>query len=277
MLFTIENYLEAKRLGSRHAGRAASANTLKAYKHGLHRAEQLIGKPIASFTQEDGDTLMTLMDSYGEAHKNNVLSALRGMFAWGIGTKLFVGDNPVGGIVTTQVKRKIPMILTKAQINALFNAFPHERERLLFKLMYFGGLRIGEAVSLRVDHVTNVSIVVRGKGNKERRTRLPQVIMDELHSYMRSLSGEYVFGTDKPMDVCVFYDAFNEAKRNANLPQHLVPHNLRHTSATHMMQATHNIAVVQRFLGHNRPETTMIYAQIADDDLDEAHVSTFGH
>jgi len=280
-MLTIESYLEAKRLGLRHAGKAGSANTLKAYRHALQRAEYLLEKPLAEFTQDDGDRLMTLMEEAGfeNAHKANILAALRGAFAYGIGTKIFEGDDPVGGIATPTVKRKLPTILTKEQLNSLYDSFEHERERLLFKLMYFGGLRIGEAVKLRVDHVTADAIIVQGKGNKERRTRLPQHLMNELHQFIRKNNvSAYVFAADaaRPLHVSVFYDAFEKAKHVAAVPNELVPHNLRHTSATHMMKATNNVAVVQTFLGHERPETTMIYVQLADEDLDNAHLATFG-
>jgi site-specific recombinase XerD len=278
-MFRTEDYLEAKRLGKRHAGQQASPSTLKAYRHAIARAEQLVGKRLAEFTPDDGDTLLTRMDEAGfsDAHKANILAGVRGAFAWAIGTKQFEGDNPVAGLSTPKINRKVPTILTEDELVRLFAAFDSPLYRTCFKLMYYGGLRINEAMTLRRDCVFENAIVILGKGNQQRRTLLTKDVMSELQEVMKTTEGPYVFShRDTPMHHSMFNAAFVRARIKANLSDRLVPHNLRHTSATHMQRKGKNLAITQKFLGHARPETTAIYVQLADADMEEAHRLAFG-
>jgi integrase len=176
------------------------------------------------------------------------------------------------------------MILTREQIDCLLAAISSEKYRLFFELMYFGGLRIGEVTRLRREDITNDGIVVRGKGNKQRYVYLPAKIRKKLRQYIHDHSlSEYVFygessnaDPSKPISLVAAYEHFEEAKTWCGLHPKLRPHNLRHTSATHMHESTGDLAMTQKFLGHASPATTVIYAQISDQRLQQASKNVFG-
>jgi integrase/recombinase XerD len=123
---------------------------------------------------------------------------------------------------------------------------------------------------------------VHGKGGKQRIAYLPKALHHELTEYIYAHNGsKYVFASDsynavenQPMTLVAAYQAFHEAAEKCGFK--LRPHNLRHSFATHLQRQTRDITITQKALGHTRPETTMIYAQIADQDIKDAHAATFG-
>jgi site-specific recombinase XerD len=283
----IEDYLTAKRIGSRHAGVSGSPKTIRAYRAGLKTVERLLGKPLVEITEDDADMLMHTMDEQGFAasYKANILAALRGCFAWAIATGRYQGSHPFAAVSSPKISREIPMILTRNQIDCLLAEIPSEKYRLFFELMYFGGLRIGEVARLQRNDIANDGIIVRGKGGKQRYIYLPESLRIRLKTYTKdyNVGSPYVFYGEaqnatigKPITLVRAYQEFEQAKTACGLPQKLRPHNLRHTSATHMHAATGDLAMTQKFLGHASPATTVIYAQISDQRMHEAATRVFG-
>lgn len=280
----IEQYLEAKRIGSRYTGNAGSPKTIKAYRAGLSAAQRLVGKDLLDFTEDDADRLMYLMGDYANSYKANILSALRGFYTWALRTGRYQGSHPFDAISTPKAKRQLPTILTREQIDCLLASIPTKKYRLFFELMYFGGLRIGEVANLRREDIANDGTIIRGKGDKQRYVYLPASLRKKLNRWMEKHSDSpYVFygvthnaTVDKPMTLVQAYEEFDEAKRLCGLNPQLRPHNLRHSAATHMHAATGDLALTQKFLGHARPETTVIYAQIADSRMHDVQKSVFG-
>lgn len=285
-MFTIEEYLHAKSVGSRHAGKAGSKRTIIAYGTALRTAERLIEKGISEFIEEDADTLMERMQEEGfeSAYKANILAALRGAFTWAISNGRYEGSHPFAAISTPSALRKLPRILTTEEVECLFETIRHRKYRLFFQLMYYGGLRIGEVCSLRVEDVVNQGLIVRGKGGKQRQVYLPSKLYERLRYYIETHNDSmYVFSSDslngkkdQPMSLVTAYEVFHEAAQKCKLPKDLRPHNLRHSSATHFHEKIGDLAATQKFLGHSRPETTTIYAVISDKRMRAAQQSVFG-
>jgi integrase len=280
-MFTIDEYLAAKRVGARYTGRAGSDKTIYAYRTGLRLAERLVGKPLSKFTEADADTLMHKMNesSYEKAYKANILAALRGAFSWAIGVGRYEGSHPFAAIGTPQVRRKIPTILSQEQLTCFFAAFRRRKYRLFFKLMYYGGLRIGEVRMLKRTDFDDEGIIINGKGDKQRYVYLPAKLYGELREYMNDHNeSEYVFygyKVGQPIGNAELYKEFGRAKEICGLPEALHPHNLRHTSATHMHAHTGDLAMTQKFLGHSNPQTTMIYIHTTDQQLKKAQKAVF--
>ena len=285
---TMGAYLHAKARGMRGTGRAASPRTIAAYRDALTRAERLLEMELADMYEDEADELMELMDDLSPATVAQTISALRGFFDWAIVSGRYRGHNPFALVTPKTVERKIPIILTREQIKRFFEVIESEKYRMFFSLMYFGGLRIGEVTRLLKEDLREDGIVVRGKGNKMRFVPLPERILNDLKDYIaksRKHGGQrpYVFGSDsnaakqrQPMNPSKAYQVFKQAVIDAELPEGTHTHNLRHTSATHFHQATQDLAKTQKFLGHVSPATTIIYAQIADEELKRASKAAFG-
>ncbi len=279
----IDDYLRAKKVGGRYVGKAGSAHTIAAYRIALTAAERLIGKPLLSFDEIDGDELVMRFEeeNFAPSYRANILAALRGYFTWAIGTKRYEGTHPLQSLATPRVERIIPTILSEHEVKVFFSVL-RGKYKLFFELMYYGGLRIGEVCQLRREDVRPDGIVVRGKGNKQRYVYLPQSLRERLEGYISlHRSSDFVFygetanaKKDSPLTLAQARREFNAARDKCGFKIH--PHNLRHTSATHFHSKVGDLAITQRFLGHARPETTTIYAQIADSKLKDASASVFG-
>lgn len=282
-MFTIETYIRAKQVGGRYVGEAGSVNTLKTYENCLKQAERMLDKSIDAFTTYDADTLMEIMqeEDYANDSKSLILSALRGAFTWAIGNGFYVGAHPFDGIRNPPKRRKLPTILSREEVDRFFFELrDNPKYALFFKLMYFGGLRIGEVTRLQKADRVNGGILVRGKGDRQRIANLPASLCTELDAYIgKNPKTKYVFAQQNgkgPISAVYPYAVFHQTKRAANLPIELHPHNLRHTAATHFYAATNDIALTQKMLGHARVETTLLYAQITNEQLSSAHRAVFG-
>jgi integrase len=277
----IVDYLAAKKVGGRHVGRPASAKTIKAYDAALMLCERLIDVPLEDWTFDEGDALLEALEEVSPAYKANILSALRGYYAWAIGVGRYKGQSPISGISSPHIPRKIPTILTKDQVKEFFSHFDG-KYKLFFELMYYGGLRIGEVASLRREDVRDEALVIRGKGNKQRYIYLSDSLYHRLLAHMQENNdSDYVFYgdsanacKDQPITLVTARETFNRIRDQMGLK--IRPHNLRHTSATHFHESVGDLALTSKFLGHSRPETTMIYAQIADSRMKHATKSVFG-
>ena len=313
--FTIEQFLEAKRLGLPYTGKIGTPQTLKAYKVALQRIERLVGRPLAKFGTKDAETFLRAADkeSLSPASRNQSITAARSAFEWAIANGRFKGVNPFHAVKAQALPQKLPKVLAHEEVLRLLDAIEeqareeheaalasHENTRnfawansdvsekygLLFRVMYFGGLRISEVLGLRKDAVLEDGIRVNGKGRRERFVPLPADLLQRLRSYIEQhpytalvFYGEagrsYGVDTGMPMKGNKAYELFTKGLKRAGLPEDLTPHALRHSFATHALSKTRRLEVVQDFLGHASPTTTRIYAQVARDELKSEYGKLF--
>jgi integrase/recombinase XerD len=161
---------------------------------------------------------------------------------------------------------RLPSVLSGTEIQALIEAVRRPKYRAIFMLMYGGGLRISEACRLRPQHVDSKRMVlrVRGKGNRERLTVLPERLLDELRNYWRNArpQGEWLFpggmttGHASPETT---RRVFHKAVAAANITKKVTPHSLRHSFATHLIDIGIDVTTVQALLGHKSIRTTVLY------------------
>lgn len=184
--------------------------------------------------------------------------------------------------------RRLPKILSEEEQAALLATFrtrsptPH-RDKVMCQLMLHTGLRVGEVVALKVDHVEcdaqGGKLVVRdGKGSKDRG---PLYFGTEMRDALRGWlerddrpESEFVFPTRKGTQVATSHlrRRVKRAARDAGIKEaeRVSPHNLRHTFATDLYRATSNLRVVQEALGHESVQTTQVYAHLANGEVEES-------
>lgn len=165
--------------------------------------------------------------------------------------------------------RRLPAVLTTAELTALFAATREPKYRALFQACYAAGLRINEACHLQPADIDSRQMVVRvrhAKGGRERLTLLSPRLLDELRQYWRLEKPRlWLFpgaSPDEPLSTDAARQAFAQAARAAGLTQHCTPHTLRHSFATHLLDAGVDLVALQALLGHRSLKSTTRYTHV---------------
>jgi integrase/recombinase XerD len=151
----------------------------------------------------------------------------------------------------------------------------HPMHRAFLMTVYGGGLRLVEACHLKAEHIHRSRMqirVVQGKGRKDRYTLLAPVLLAELESYWKLFRpAHWIFPSptqpEKPLDYHTAQKIYYTAVRRAGLPRRGGIHCLRHSFATHLLEAGVEITVLQRLLGHTSLSTTSNYLHVRQERL----------
>jgi len=167
---------------------------------------------------------------------------------------------------------RIPEVLNKEEVSKIIEAVGNQKHQLMVKLIYAGGLRISELINLRpedIDIKRKVICVRQGKGKKDRITLFPESTKEELLEYLLSFSPKnYLFESNrnKKYSQKTIEKALEKASIRA-LGRKIRPHVLRHSFATHLLEAGTDIRYIQKLLGHKNLRTTQIYTHVANSDI----------
>lgn len=177
--------------------------------------------------------------------------------------------------------KRIPKVLTPEEQRALLRSFNRRwptkcRNRAMVLTMLRTGLRVGEAVALKWDHLdfrTRRLIVREGKGAKDRVVFFDQSVCDAIVEWRgRAPDSSFVFSTLKggPLTTTYCRQFVKRAARKAGIAEweRVSPHTFRHTCATELLRETGNLRLVQVALGHSSVSTTQRYTHIAAVDLE---------
>ena len=298
----VEQFLDYLR-----AERDASPLTLRNYSADIHAfrgwfEEQFKHPPdwarIDSFHLR-GYLVHLSKSRYDRATIHLKMSALRSFYRWLVRAER-VKDNPLIGITLPKKHRKLPKFLTVQQIEALLDAplksetprrvrsrklsgrptddFSAWRDKAMLEVLYSGGLRIHELEQLNDDDVDLLGEVVRvrGKGKKERLAPLGGPAVETLQKYLelrgRSSRGPlFVNRFGGRMTARSVQRMLKKYLLAAGLDPSLTPHKLRHSFATHMLDAGADLRSVQELLGHANLSTTQIYTHITPERLKKVY------
>jgi site-specific recombinase XerD len=159
-------------------------------------------------------------------------------------------------------------------VSRLLEAVAAGRQRVLLQTAYACGLRVSELVRLQVSDIDSARMVIvvrQGKGRKDRLVPLSQRLLEELRSYWRerrpktwlfpAQRGEGHLGAAWVQRLC------GKAARRAGLSKRVSPHTLRHSYASHLVEAGVNLLTLQKILGHNALSTTARYVHLSTQHL----------
>ena len=173
-------------------------------------------------------------------------------------------------------RRRMKDVLTKEELSTFFNACDNYMYKTIFMTIYGSGLRISEAVNLRVEDIDSrkMRIFVReGKGRKERYTVLPKTSLEMLRKYYKMYNPRhpegYVFlnREGKPLKVERTRVFFRRYRRKAKIDEKFVVHSLRHSFATDLIERGATILEVKELMGHSNIRSTMEYIHVAKMEL----------
>jgi site-specific recombinase XerD len=170
-----------------------------------------------------------------------------------------------------------PEVYSRRELERLFTeGCVHLKHRVYLMTVYGGGLRLSEACRLKPCHIDSGRMQIRveqGKGRKDRCTLLSAKLLEELRAYWRAVRPRewLFFGSDqhRPMTSSGGQRIFENAIRRASLPRKGGIHSLRHSFATHLLEAGVEMTVVQRLLGHSSLSTTATYLHVCQERLAE--------
>lgn len=169
--------------------------------------------------------------------------------------------------------KKLPTVLSKGEVQKIFDATTNLKHKAILMTVYGGGLRVSEVANLKPGDIdsANMQIHIRlGKGNKDRYTILAKVNLTILREYWKLYRpGIWLFPSVNPVDhLCTrtMERVFEQSKQKAGIKKDVSIHTLRHSFATHMLESGVAINYIQLLLGHTSPKTTCIYIHLARKD-----------
>lgn len=180
----------------------------------------------------------------------------------------YIEEDPSRRLPRPKVGKRLPKALTIPEVQALFAAMSDEtatgrRDQVFFKLLYACGLRIGEAVRVRVADINWEEgwLRVVGKGNKERRVYLKPYLLAGLRAYVEEngLEGYLFPGGAEHITVQNMRRQLKKYLGKAGLPRHITPHTLRHSIAVRYLMGGAPITFVQGLLGHESRDNGDLY------------------
>jgi integrase/recombinase XerD len=170
--------------------------------------------------------------------------------------------------------KPLPDVLSPEEVCRLFAAVAEPRYRLILQAAYACGLRVSEVVRLRVGDVDAQRMVLHvrcAKGRKDRLVPLSPALLDRLRAYWREYRPRpWLFPGRAPaghLSVGQVQRVCHRAVRACGLTKRASMHTLRHSYATHLLEAGTDLATLQRLLGHNQLSTTLRYAHLRQEHL----------
>ena len=175
-------------------------------------------------------------------------------------------------LVSRSLSRRLPYYLTPPEAHQLIDATQTDRDRLLLRLMWETGVRVSEAIALRLDNVSREGIRVLGKGGRERVVFVQDGLVSHilLYAQERGLErSDYLFGSRKGGNVTKqrVDQIVKAVGRRANLQRNVHAHLFRHGYAINFLNCSGRLDALQEQLGHRDINTTRIYLRLSDGDL----------
>jgi site-specific recombinase XerD len=195
---------------------------------------------------------------------NQTVSALKHLY-------LTTLEMPWSDIDFPRVKRRyqLPVVLSQEEVALFFEHVPSLRYRAALMLCYGAGLRVSEAVAVKVSDIDSKRMLLRveqGKGKKDRYAMLSPRLLEVLRVYWRAARPEkYLFPSSRAgnhLNASSLQTACREAALRSGLRKRITVHTLRHSFATHLLENGTDTRIIQALLGHSRIDTTARYAAV---------------
>lgn len=266
-----------------------SKNSLEAYKRDLGT--------LAAWSTKNGFELLTLSrrdlrewltdlgrTKLSENSKRRLISSMRGFYKF-LMIDGHISNNPAENVDAPQKGFYLPKFLNRTEIEKLLAAPDVSietglRDRAILELMYACGLRVSEAVGVRMQDIDLDSgiLTTTGKGSKTRRVPVGSSAVEWVRSYLvlrrkkAETVVEHLFVTPlgRPLNRQIIHKLVAGYAEKCGLPD-VSPHTLRHSFATHLVQNRADIRSVQQMLGHADISTTQIYTHITDTHLQKSY------
>ena len=169
--------------------------------------------------------------------------------------------------------KKLPIVLSRTEIERLIEATVNAKYRLMISLGYACGMRVSEVTNLKVADLDIDELVVHikgAKGKKDRISVLPEKLQDDLRNIVAGkIANDFIFVSNRggKLTTTSLQKMFRKSLTKANVNKPATFHSLRHSFATHLLENGTDVRYVQELLGHSNIRTTQIYTQVTNPKL----------
>lgn len=223
-------------------------------------------EPVVTSQEVKEWLLRMIREGKSYSYANQALSALRFLHL-----RVLDAPAPLAKIPRPKRQKKLPVVLSEAEVKRFLEAQDNPKHRAIAFVLYSGGLRVSEVASLQADDVDSErgQIHVRqGKGRKDRYVMLSPVVLKALRDYVRvERPYHWLFPAghrrDRHITTRTIQQEVKEAAKRAGIKKRVTPHVLRHSFATHLLEAGTDLRYIQELLGHSKIGTTVRYTHVA--------------
>lgn len=251
-----------------------SARTQEAYVRAVRQLVEHCHKPPDQISEEDFRQYFLYLKNVRKVSRSTCTIALCGI-------KFFYEQTLARPWRTFELIRpapehKLPVVLSVQEVGRILTCLHHPRYRVCLSTIYACGLRLLEGVRLQVKDIDGDRKLVhvnQGKGNKDRYVPLPTACLGMLRQHWlthrhpvwlfpgpRWATGRQL--TSQPMSESGVQRAFHSALQESGVQKEATVHTLRHSYATHLLEAGLNLRIIQSYLGHASPTTTALYTHL---------------
>lgn len=260
----MQRYMETRRY---------SANTIQTYSEALRTFLNFFGqKPISDIDHQDlvgFNHAYIIRKGLSSSYQNQIINGVKLYFR-----EIRQSRFETGTVQRPRREKPLPNVLSKEEVRALLMAHINLKHRAMLSLIYSCGLRCGELLALKPEHVDShrkMLLIKQAKGKKDRISPLSQKTIELLREYYSFYKPEhYLFeGQErgKPYDQRSLQKVLKQAVQKAGIKKPVTLHWLRHSYATHLLEAGTNLRYIQEILGHSSPKTTQIYTHVSTESI----------
>ncbi len=245
--------------------------TIKAYLTHNKRFLDTIKKEPNDITEEDLKQYLAILIADKKQRPASVhltISALKFFYETLLKKKIFAEIKP------PKAEKKLPTVLTKEEITRMLAIAKNPKHRLLVELLYSSGLRVSEAMHLKINDLDlneKMGRVISGKGKKDRNIILSERLITSIKAYLAQRKGnsEYMFTgfQEKPLSVRMAQKIVTDLAEKADIKKRVFCHALRSSFATHLLEDGVDIRYIQTLLGHASISTTERYTKVTTEQL----------
>ena len=245
--------------------RGFSPLTIRNYSFFVDKFLQFTNKSSEKLNQEDIKKYMSSL--FESKSKNTIMLAAASI-------KFYYQE--VLHIETPKIKipkkeKRIPEVLSKSEVSTMINNSETKKSKLIISFLYSSGLRVSELVNIKPENINldeKIGWVRSGKGSKDRAFSISESLAKDLKQYLnKRKDNQYIFSKTKPLTTRNIQKIVKNIRQKSEITKKVTPHTLRHSYATHLLEAGTDIRKIQVLLGHSSLNTTQLYAHVSTEEI----------
>ena len=246
--------------------RGLSPNTIKTYLFYNQKFLEFTQKAPEAIEEQDIKNYMAQLLEQASPYSAKLARAALSFYYNELNNKNFK-------IVVPKLPKKLPVVLTKEEVQKMLVTTKNPKHLLILKCLYSCGLRLSELTNLKLEDLElekGMGWVRGGKGNKDRLLLLGSELSKNIKRYAEDnkiTQGNLFGGRNEQISNRAVQKIVDEAAKRAGVNKHVSPHKLRHSFATHLLEAGVDIRKIQELLGHSDLSTTQIYTKVSTKEL----------